>query len=46
MAIIRCPQNAYPYRELGGDGKRGILATGIETGTVRVARLQATPCRK
>ncbi len=32
MAIIRRPQNAQFYRGLGGDGKRGVLAGGSETG--------------
>lgn len=38
MAIIRRPQNWQFYRGLGGDGKRGVLAAGIETGAARPAR--------
>lgn len=35
MAIIRRPQNAQFYRDLAGDGKRGVLAGGSETGMAR-----------
>ncbi|OXI34016.1 hypothetical protein CFB89_04130 [Burkholderia sp. AU16741] len=38
MAIIRRPQNAQFYRDLAGDGKRSVLAAGIETGAARPAR--------